>query len=419
MRTYYYFKIFNNIKSEHEPNQLAYLELQSLFGQIEPIRNFVDFLVRPPLSYFLADPIRIQDIITMELPYGRIQGYYGEKLNLGEVTNLVRRLAYTREIFLIFESQKHPKDLLRIIFPEGVINKNVQFFKNDNLNLFRFITNQYFLEKSQYISKISNTKKDVDKNIEILFSYLTNNFLKIPSSSTLYYEKKLADYFTIREEKSLYLNHYMHPYKGKFHPKMVRSLINYVLPNEKGIILDNFAGSGTSLLEACYLGINSFGVEINPLSVLMANVKCQSNSINLPNLAEKRDFFIKKIREKIENLEKNSTVSKIQQNRKFSKMYEEIDYISNYLGSIHGLNKQEKLIEKIILAKDIIKEFNEKQLRDFFLLTLSGTISDILRRTKKSFILAFNNRITDLFLRIYLFQKMNEILRINLGKGIT
>lgn len=49
----------------------------------------------------------------------------------------------------------------------------------------------------------------------------------------------------------------MCPYKGKFHPKMVRALLNYIFPEEKGTVLDNFAGSGTLLVEAGYLGLNS------------------------------------------------------------------------------------------------------------------------------------------------------------------
>jgi len=58
--------------------------------------------------------------------------------------------------------------------------------------------------------------------------------------------KKLEDYFSNREENSLYLTHYFYPYKGKFHPKMVRSLLNWANPR---VVLDNFVGSGTLLVE--------------------------------------------------------------------------------------------------------------------------------------------------------------------------
>ena len=78
--------------------------------------------------------------------------------------------------------------------------------------------------------------------------------------------KRLEDYFTIREEPSLHLTHYMHPYKGKFHPKMARALLNYVYPSSNGFVMDNFAGSGTLLVESTLMGLDSIGIEGSTLS---------------------------------------------------------------------------------------------------------------------------------------------------------
>ena len=57
---------------------------------------------------------------------------------------------------------------------------------------------------------------------------------------------------------------------------MARALINYVYPEDKGVVMDNFAGSGTLLVEATLMGLGSLGVELNPLSVLMSQIKCDS-----------------------------------------------------------------------------------------------------------------------------------------------
>lgn len=52
--THWYFKLFNSIKSEHEAEDFAKLELLSLFGRVEPIRNFVDKLMEE-LKVFTKD----------------------------------------------------------------------------------------------------------------------------------------------------------------------------------------------------------------------------------------------------------------------------------------------------------------------------------------------------------------------------
>ena len=144
MTTHFYFKIFNNIKSEHEAEDFAKLELLGLFGEIKAIHNFFDKLLEEPLKSFTSEPIRIQDIVINELPYGKIQGYYGKKRDLTDVTQLVKRLAYIREFFLVVKDKEKPEKILKQIFPDGVINKNVQFFEKNGKILFRFITNQYF-----------------------------------------------------------------------------------------------------------------------------------------------------------------------------------------------------------------------------------------------------------------------------------
>jgi len=182
---YWYFKLFNNIKSEHEAKDLARLELESLFGDVEPIHNFADKLREEPLCKFINSSTRLQDFITHELPYGKIHGYFGVYSYKKDVNKLVRRLAYTREIYLIVNSNEPPESFAKEIFSTGVFRKNFHYFKVEDFICFRFITNQYFLEKSEYISKLSRNEKEVERNVEILFSRLMDDIYRIPASSTL------------------------------------------------------------------------------------------------------------------------------------------------------------------------------------------------------------------------------------------
>ncbi|MBM3263280.1 MAG: hypothetical protein FJY97_07610 [candidate division Zixibacteria bacterium] len=73
-----------------------------------------------------------------------------------------------------------------------------------------------------------------------------------------------------------YLSHWFYPYKGKFHPQMVRALLNIMQLEPGNTVLDPFIGSGTTALEAQLLGIRCIGVDISPVCTLVARVKTDS-----------------------------------------------------------------------------------------------------------------------------------------------
>ena len=73
-----------------------------------------------------------------------------------------------------------------------------------------------------------------------------------------------------------YLTHWIYPYRGKFHPQMIRALLNIVGAKQGSVVLDPYMGSGTTALEASLLGMRCIGVDISPLCVLLTRVKVQS-----------------------------------------------------------------------------------------------------------------------------------------------
>lgn len=71
-----------------------------------------------------------------------------------------------------------------------------------------------------------------------------------------------------------YGTHGIHEYRGKFFPQLVRSLINIAGVPERGVVADPMCGSGTTVVEAVLGGCQALGLDMNPLSVLMARAKC-------------------------------------------------------------------------------------------------------------------------------------------------
>ncbi len=66
--------------------------------------------------------------------------------------------------------------------------------------------------------------------------------------------------------------HGFHTYPAMMIPQVARRLIRmYGQPGQT--LLDPFCGSGTSLVEARLAGLNGYGIDLNPLAVLLARVK--------------------------------------------------------------------------------------------------------------------------------------------------
>lgn len=156
-------------------------------------------------------------------------------------------------------------------------------------------------------------------------------------------DNEYTDYYYITERGTNinhYLTHYIYPYKGKFHPQLVRSFINIINAKEGDIILDPFIGSGTTALECQLLGIKCIGIDISPLCILVSNIK--TNAV----------FYLDKIK----------------------------DFI--YKNNIHDKN----------FIDNINKEIEDKEISDFFKLIKIKTLSDVSNRNKE-FYLMYNKNI--------------------------
>jgi len=102
----------------------------------------------------------------------------------------------------------------------------------------------------------------------------------IDGESTIYARLIQPNYqgghFNRTRSVNQYLTHWIYPYRGKFHPQMVRGLLNILGVTRGHTVCDPYLGSGTTAVEASLLGANVIGVDISPLCVLLTKVKTQA-----------------------------------------------------------------------------------------------------------------------------------------------
>lgn len=71
--------------------------------------------------------------------------------------------------------------------------------------------------------------------------------------------------------------HRLHPYLGKYIPQLVEELFRRHVP-ARGRVLDPFAGSGTTLVQALESGLDSVGLDIAAFNCLLMRVKTDAHN---------------------------------------------------------------------------------------------------------------------------------------------
>jgi len=127
-----------------------------------------------------------------------------------------------------------------------------------------------------------NGSTQVDMN-DLLTYYKSYN-----GSREITYKERLGDdlnwalsFDQYKEAETTKHVHRLHPYKGKFIPQLVEYFLDTRTDNFKkdiyfhkgDIVLDPFAGSGTTMVQACELGIHAVGIDVSAFNSLISNCK--------------------------------------------------------------------------------------------------------------------------------------------------
>ena len=73
----------------------------------------------------------------------------------------------------------------------------------------------------------------------------------------------------------------IHPYPAKFIAEIPRTLLSRISVKPDTAVLDPFCGSGTTLVECQRLGINTIGIDLNPIACLITRIKTSTRPSNL------------------------------------------------------------------------------------------------------------------------------------------
>ena len=84
---------------------------------------------------------------------------------------------------------------------------------------------------------------------------------------------KRRKFFEKNQFRTGYATHGLFPYRGKFHPQMVKGILNAMGLRRGETVLDPMMGSGTTAIEAALMGINAVGVDASPFCRFMAAAK--------------------------------------------------------------------------------------------------------------------------------------------------
>ncbi len=130
------------------------------------------------------------------------------------------------------------------------------------------------------------------------FLMCTGEPLKLPNHSS----SRLKSFFQKNIFRTGYATHGLFPYRGKFHPQMIKGLINVMGLKPGDTVLDPMMGSGTLPVEARLMGIRSIGIDASPFCRFMAQTKIDALTMSLSRATKALDnvddvfaYFQKKI----------------------------------------------------------------------------------------------------------------------------
>ena len=239
----------------------------------------------------------------------------------------------------------------------------------------------------------------------------------------IYYQKSQFEISELECEKEFwnvdetiselaYLTHDYFRYYGKFPSKVGKMILEdlikgNVIDKEKDFVIDNYAGSGTTLVEAKLAGIDSVGLDINPFAVLACRVKTYNYDVSK---LRKTWNHIHGELFKYNNVDKEDLLSCVIQEvddkkkRRIEEKTRELVANTEFLKWF-----SDKVIQQLVIIKDTLLEMDYSKEREFFDLGFFAIIRRVSyahdaevrphvnkKKRKRDAIEAFSKKITEM-----------------------
>jgi hypothetical protein len=301
------FKLKHDIANDSEL-PLASLELAAVLGlEAAPIRNLADLLVAVDwLQASVAEGAsnRIQDVF-LRMPYpGAIQGYQTSSLPPAFSISQIAVLTYFRDVFVVFSGS--PLELLaklglpaegteppasKFLAPTGYrVSPTAsvhQLSPGKRRFVLRIIANHCFLECTDHAVRLAQRPKDVDRMYDGMLRHLQDNYSRPFAASVQMGYKWIEDFIDDRRPPNAYATHSLFGLRGRFFPRMVRALSNYLIAKTGAkVVVDPFAGVGTLGIECSLLGVPSRSYDLNPFFVEVSRAKHHALCLSARDVAE-------------------------------------------------------------------------------------------------------------------------------------
>ena len=134
----------------------------------------------------------------------------------------------------------------------------------------QLLDTQALIRNAAYFAKVDDT-------VTRHFQMCAGESLRLPGHSS----SRLKSFFEKNIFRTGYATHGMFPYRGKFHPQMVKGIMNVMGLKPGDTVVDPMMGSGTVAVEAALMGINSFGFDASPFCRFMAQTKLDALTMPL------------------------------------------------------------------------------------------------------------------------------------------
>ncbi len=168
--------------------------------------------------------------------------------------------------------------------------KIITFLLPDEYELLPNISELFELEFAFYEYKLLPKEEIIPRSafFKSVNGTPTNHFIICSNNSSLIGEGRseiTKSYFKEGNFSTGYATHGLFPYRGKFHPQLIKGLLNILGIQQGETVLDPMCGSGTLNVEASIMGIDSIGIEKSPFCVLMSRVKYEALRIDNAQLS--------------------------------------------------------------------------------------------------------------------------------------